>query len=95
MRYYHAVQNKTIDNIDRRNLLVSLQKYYKTDDRVKIIKKLRSDLKNRKTIDKLLCHTSFEIRELLVHLNSIFDGLFNKKLIKRLRSELNPYENIS
>ena len=74
--------------MDRAYLLKTLQKHYRTEDNAKLIKKIRSDLKNKESIDKLLNVTGFEIKNLVVQLSVVFDGLFNKKLINKMRQEL-------
>ena len=74
--------------MDRNQLLNLLVEYYNTCNLEEMKPKIKNDLKSAKKIQKLLDFTQFEIDELLLHLDYIFNNLFNSVLIRKLKTEV-------
>jgi hypothetical protein len=73
---------------DRQLLLQELIKYYGTDNLDELAVKLKADLTSAQKIKALMDATQFSKEGLILHINTIFDGLFSNSLIRKLRNEM-------
>lgn len=88
MSVYYNKEPQAGQGYDRDLLIEELIKYYETDDLDAIGLKLKADLISAPKLRKLLEATKFSKEALIIHINTIFDGLFSNSIIRKIRNEM-------
>ena len=74
--------------IDNNNFLKRIQQHYNTTEIKRIEKKLKTDIKNKESFQRLLKELNYSKEEFIFNMACVFRDLFNNSLITYVKGYL-------